>query len=292
MALKHSNLYYALFLFLSFLQILNSQNITCIQTEILPKVLDETSGIISLNQGLSFWTINDGGNDPILYEINSKSEILRRVVLKNATNIDWEDLTTDYKQYVYIADCGNNINRSEKHAIYQILISDLISKDSIFGKRIEITFDPIKPIKKRHLDIEAMCWVDQKLYLFTKNWSSWIKNKSIVYCYDTQIDSGHLNVHSIINLGWHFFAEQQITGACYDNESEHIFLISATSIYELPKIQLNKEKIKIKKRYGTFSFLSQKEAICSIGQDRFVITQEKNKQLRQKATIFEVLVNQ
>jgi len=94
MALKHSNLYYTLFLFLSFLQILGSQNITCIQTEILPKALDETSGIISLNQGLSFWTINDGGNDPILYEINSKSEILRRVLLKKSTTTGWEDLNT------------------------------------------------------------------------------------------------------------------------------------------------------------------------------------------------------
>ena len=163
MTLMQSNFYHTIFLFLSFLQILSSQNITCIQTEVLPNALDETSGIISLNQGLSFWTINDGGNDPILFEINSKSEILRRVVLKNASNIDWEDLTTDFEQYVYIADCGNNTNRSDKHAIYQILISDLITKDSISSKRIEITFDPIKPLKKRHLDIEAMCWVDHKL---------------------------------------------------------------------------------------------------------------------------------
>ena len=37
----------------------------------LPAELQESSGLLSLNSGITFWTHNDGGNDPVLYEIDT-----------------------------------------------------------------------------------------------------------------------------------------------------------------------------------------------------------------------------
>lgn len=76
----------------------------------------ESSGIVASRESPgAFWTINDGGNVPVLYAIDRTGRLLAEVPVA-ATNQDWEDLATDDQGRLYIADVGNN-QRSRREVI-------------------------------------------------------------------------------------------------------------------------------------------------------------------------------
>ena len=72
----------------------------------LPGILKETSGLVLINGQL--WTINDGGNPAGMYQVDTANgKILRTILIRNTTNVDWESITQDDSS-VYIGDFGNN----------------------------------------------------------------------------------------------------------------------------------------------------------------------------------------
>jgi hypothetical protein len=57
------------------------------------------------------WGVNDSGNEPLLHAIAPSGEVLGRVRVEGATEVDWEDLASfvhDGKSYLLIADVGDN----------------------------------------------------------------------------------------------------------------------------------------------------------------------------------------
>ena len=85
----------------------------------LSKKLDETSGLEIINKQLV--TINDSGNDPVLFYINESGNILDERKLNCCKNNDWESLAAD-SDYVYIADFGNNYDTRKNLSIIKIPI--------------------------------------------------------------------------------------------------------------------------------------------------------------------------
>lgn len=75
--------------------------------------LYEASGLVAsrTNKGM-LWTINDSGNDARLFLIDEKGNTVHYYWIKNAANIDWEDLaiyTDDAgRSKIYIGDIGDN----------------------------------------------------------------------------------------------------------------------------------------------------------------------------------------
>ena len=141
----------------------------------LPDEVHETSGIIFHDGYL--WTINDSGNDPILYAIDtSNAEIVQKVILPGIENTDWEAITQD-ADYIYIADNGNNFRSRSSYQLYAI------AKDSMSGKpyqqippakTFEFSFkkamlDSID-LSKSSIDSEAIIVQDGVFYFYTKDW--------------------------------------------------------------------------------------------------------------------------
>ena len=58
----------------------------------LPEIVTESSGLIFYNDSL-FITHNDSGDKPVLYVVNFKGKLVHQVVINNANNMDWEDIT-------------------------------------------------------------------------------------------------------------------------------------------------------------------------------------------------------
>ena len=54
--------------------------------------LKEISGI-EFDKHKRLWAINDGGNEPKLYRLNQDGSIAKEILVENAKNIDWEDMT-------------------------------------------------------------------------------------------------------------------------------------------------------------------------------------------------------
>src|SRR6056297_4303255 len=96
--------------FFGFWSVVLGQSSTLIQP--LNDAMSESSGLINI-QG-RFITHNDSGGESILYEIDTLSgEIARMVTVIGTENTDWEDLASD-DTYIYIGDFGNNAgNRTD-----------------------------------------------------------------------------------------------------------------------------------------------------------------------------------
>ena len=170
-------------------------NGTCVYTQVsvtptlkyvLPQILTENSGMIFWNNLL--WLHNDSGGDPALYGLDTLSNtIQRRVLIKDAINIDWEDIAQD-ETHIYVGDFGNNSNGARPNfKIYKIAkknILDTPGNTSVQAEIIKFKYDdqPQKqapvPGNTTNWDCEAMISYKNKLYLFTKQWKG---NKTVLY---------------------------------------------------------------------------------------------------------------
>ncbi|MEM7372406.1 MAG: hypothetical protein AAF587_27550 [Bacteroidota bacterium] len=133
----------------------------------------ETSGLIYWDDML--WTLNDSGDDPKLYQVDTQTgDVLRTVWIKGADNVDWEELAQD-SSYLYIGDIGNNNGDRQDLRIYKVSKSALIlsSVDSILAEGMIAYSYPeqtnFQPNNHHNFDCEGFISMGDSLYLFTKN---------------------------------------------------------------------------------------------------------------------------
>jgi len=138
----------------------------------LPSILKEASGTEITRNSDFIWLLNDGGNKPQLFGVDTLGTIKKQLDI-NAKNTDWEDLTSDKEGNLYIADFGNNASSRKDLSILKIKSSDLKSDSIINVERIEFKYPNQKkfPPKKKQLyfDSEALIHYNDSLYIFTKS---------------------------------------------------------------------------------------------------------------------------
>jgi hypothetical protein len=90
------------------------------------KILEEISGgdASSVNPG-HLWVHNDSGNDPELYLLDNKLNILLTCRLDMIENRDWEDIAVGPgpdpgKSYIYIGEIGDNLSQFNSKYIYRL----------------------------------------------------------------------------------------------------------------------------------------------------------------------------
>lgn len=137
--------------------------------------------------GSKLYAINDSGNSNDLFEVSpATGKVIRKIEVTNATNKDWEALTTDRQGNMYIGDFGNNSNKRKDLVVYRV------SKDQITAGSKKITAQKIEfklegqenfPPKKKNrtYDIEGFLHFRNSLYLFTKNRSKDFDGTTTVY---------------------------------------------------------------------------------------------------------------
>ncbi len=199
----------------------NFDSAEIIETVVLPKIVNETSGLEILNE--VFITHNDSGGDPSLYFFNLNGEITNSKKLEQESfweiyNNDWEDITAD-KDYIYIADTGNNFGTRDNLSIIKVKISDFSvdSKIDIFYSDQESFF----PSLKHKYDAEALLIIEDKLALFSKDRDSL---NTDLYLIDDTI-KGKQELSSIAK----FNVNTLITGGDYNIETGILALVSYSS---------------------------------------------------------------
>lgn len=183
----------------------------------LPDAVIETSGLAQ-NHGL-IWTLNDSGDAPVLYALNSDFKLQRRVLVSGAKNVDWEELAQD-DEFLYIADCGNNRANRIKLQIYKVRWSELLTSDSSVVAET-ITFEyadrsDFSSSKNHNYDCEALASVGNELWLFTKNRKD---QKTSLYRLDK-----HRAFQEIYPTG-SFDVGGLVTAADYDADSQTLVLL-------------------------------------------------------------------
>ncbi|MBC8320691.1 MAG: T9SS type A sorting domain-containing protein [Bacteroidetes bacterium] len=140
---------------------------------LLPPEIQESSGLAYFNEKL--WTINDSGGLPVIYAFDTiVGQIVQRIIVDNAINIDWESLATD-DDYIYIGDFGNNLGNRDDLAIYIVSKSDIPLEGDGTAGSTKITFiysdykGNTEKKKEHNFDCEAFIATNDSLYLFSKN---------------------------------------------------------------------------------------------------------------------------
>jgi hypothetical protein len=156
----------------SFLLLLSCQNFgQLILITDLPKDLKEVSGTEIVPKSDLIWMVNDGGNKPVLFGLNSNGKIIKEITIR-AKNYDWEDLASDEKGTIYIGDFGNNSNKRKNLSIIIVEQNELDEKkaevDEIeFEYPNQTAFPPKK--KEMYFDTEAFFYFNNFLYILTKS---------------------------------------------------------------------------------------------------------------------------
>ncbi len=269
------NLFTPLLLLFSLLA--NSQTTSWITN--LDNAVNETSGLILLNHRLI--THNDSGGEPALYEIDTASgQVLRKVIVQNATNVDWEDIAID-PSYIYIGDFGNNLGDRTDLKIYRVLISDYLnaSNDSILADIINFSYSNQSNFTSANMatnfDAEALVSISDSLYIFTKNWkNSWTN----VYGLSNQ--PGTYSIHKKDSLDVKGF----ITGATFNPHTQDFtllgynFLLSPFAVKVTGFSNGSFANATLQKHQLPFSssHSGQTEGICFINNDQYFVSAEES----------------
>ncbi|MCC6817134.1 MAG: SdiA-regulated domain-containing protein [Saprospiraceae bacterium] len=257
----------------------------------LDEKLHESSGLVYDNSSQSFWTIVDSDGQPKLYEIDTTCQILRTLIIKNAANIDWEEITLDSEGNLYIGDFGNNSNNRKDQRIYKIKKSDYKNSDEVSPEIIDFHYSdqtefPPEDINKNY-DMEAMIWLNHNIYLFSKNRT----NPFSGYTYQYRIpDSAGSYAASRIDSFYTgsgpslFF---WITGAAISPDFDQLCLLTHDKIWLFHP--LNKEKLFSSpvKRISLGHF-SQKEGVSYMASKTIFITDEYNSMIRNGGRLYRV----
>ena len=151
----------------------------------LPNEIKESSACEISKASDLVWTIEDQGNENLLFGFNKNGELIRKIRISNVENNDWEDLSSDDKGNLYIGDFGNNDNERQNLAIYKINAADLNKEEAEASEIVQFYYPEQKdfPPKKKDkvFDVESFLVFNNQFYLFTKNRSSDFDGTTSIY---------------------------------------------------------------------------------------------------------------
>ncbi len=242
-----------------------------LESIVLPKVINETSGLEILNE--VFLTHNDSGGEPSLYFFNLNGEIINSVKLDEESswqiyNIDWEDVAAD-EDYIFIADTGNNFGNRDNLNIIKVKTNDFSVDDKIdVAYKDQKTFIP-RP--KHKYDAEALFLIEDKIAILSKDRSNLFTD---LYLIDKESSSRQVleskvtyDVNSLITGGDYNEELRLLALVSYSSKgSQYLILFENFSLENLAEKKFRKIKIPIER--------AQIEAIKIIDNSTFWITSE------------------
>ena len=247
------------------------ENAVILETIVLPKVINETSGLEIINE--VFITHNDSGGEPSLYFFNLNGEIINSIKLEEESfweiyNNDWEDITAD-EDYIFIADTGNNFGNRDNLNIIKVRTSDF----SVESK-IDISYEDQQtflPRPKHKYDAEALFLIEDKIAVLSKDRSNLFTD---LYLIDKESNSKQAleskityNVNSLITGGDYNKDMSLLALVSYNSRgNQFLILFENFNLDNLAEKKFRKFKIPLER--------AQIEAIKIIDNNTFWITSE------------------
>jgi hypothetical protein len=239
--------------------------------EIAGLPLKEVSGMEYVNGAL--WVLQDSGDENRIYNITEDGKIAKEVMVANAKNVDWEDMTADKQGNLYIGDFGNNNNTRQDLTIYKLDANNFnkVAYKVTFNYPEQTEFPPKK--SNWIFDVESFFEHNGNFYLFTKNRSKGFDGTASVYKVPNK--AGH---HAAKLLGtietcrnYHTCA---LTSADISPDGTKAVLLSGGKIWLLTNFGADNFAACDMKEID-LNHYSQKEAICFKDNDTLLIADEK-----------------
>ena len=247
------------------------ENAVILETIVLPKIINETSGLEILDN--QFITHNDSGGEPSLYFFSQNGEIINSIKLEEESfweiyNNDWEDITAD-EDYIYIADTGNNFGNRDNLNIIKVKTTDF-SIDS----KIDISYkdqQTFLPRPKHKYDAEALFLIEDKIAVLSKDRDNLFTD---LYLIDKESNSKQVleskityNVNSLITGGDYNKDMGLLALVSYSSKgSQFLILFEDFNLETLAEKKFRKFKLPLER--------AQIEAIKIIDDKTFWITSE------------------
>ncbi|MEP0064107.1 hypothetical protein [Paraglaciecola sp.] len=253
---------------------------TFLQEYMLPAELKETSALFCSKNDTAF-TLNDSGNEPVIYEIDSKANIVNERLFK-VKNRDWEAITGD-GTHLYIGDIGNNSGNRKTLKIQEILENGTAHKPNTL--RFTYQNNPLKENKylNHDYDAEALVNVNESLYLFSKSWDT-----GTLFVYRLEKVNPTQSIKPIAEVNG---LPGVITGGDYDYENKR-FILVGYKVWGLgffsPFITILDEQLNLIKFFDLEGY-GQVEGVCVSPKGEVWFTQEssifsRNKLVKIKVT--------
>lgn len=199
----------------------------------LPTEIKESSGLVVESPNV-FWSHNDSGDKARLYQFDSTGILRRTIIVKNADNIDWEDITLDAaKRNFYIADFGNNGQNRRDLAVYKIVIppstTPFFQMDTITAEKIafnyedQTSFPPVDSLK--YFDAEALIATSDSIYVFTKDFDvTPYKGKTRIYRLPTQAGTHSARLVRVLDTDGAWKYNGAITSAALGSDGKMLLM--------------------------------------------------------------------
>ena len=238
----------------------------------LPAVAGESSGIAGSQHKNAFWTHNDSGGKPELYEIDLKGKLLSTKPIPDAKNSDWEDLAQDDQGTLYIGDFGNNDNTRRSLTIYKVPPGNAATEEITFNYANQKDFPPAR--EKFNFDCEAFFYHRNNLYLFSKNTSTASAADRFVRLYQLPAVKGNYAVTPFDSIQ----VDTQVTSADISPDGKMFALLTYGKIL---MFAVEHDTIDFKKPMGCFKFVrKQAEALLFINNTDMIVTNEQQEIFR------------
>lgn len=240
-----------------------------------PSRLHEVSGITYVN-GL-LWTLEDSGNEPKITALNDNGTAKQEIVFDSISNIDWEELTKDENQHLYIGDFGNNDNDRKDLSIYKVSAPDYnqVTEKITFHYPEQIDFPAKK--KKKFYDCEAFFYHKNYFYLFTKNRSKEFDGTTLIYKIPAKAGN-----HAAKLIGTYTtcgnYNSCVITGAAISPDAKKVVLLSHDRLWLFENFK-NDAFTTGTATMLKFDHYSQKESICFKDNATLLIADERSKKM-------------
>lgn len=244
----------------------------------LPKKLKEVSGIALSQDQKTIWAIEDAGNKNVVYAVDRTGNLIADVVVENAENNDWEDITRDNAGNLYIGDFGNNENDRRNLSILKLDLKEASQKSANVIQTTKFHYEGQNefPPKKSNLlyDCEAFVEKEGNFYLFTKNRSKGFDGTFLVFQIPNKEGDFEAKLVAKIKLEGSY-NDAAITSATINSKNQIVLLTHknvhlVSSFFEnnftgsfIQKISLNHN--------------SQKEAVVFLDDRSLLIADEKDK---------------
>ncbi|MCW3162680.1 hypothetical protein [Chryseobacterium oryctis] len=245
----------------------------------LPKKLKEVSGIALSQDKKTIWAIEDQGNKNVVYGLDMQGNQIADVLVTDAINNDWEDITKDEQGNLYLGDFGNNDNERQNLSILKIDLKNISQKNTKVLQTTKFRYEgqtEFPPKKSNWLyDCEAFVEMNGNFYLFTKNRSKGFDGTFLVFQIPNKEGDFEAKLIGKLKLNGKY-SDAAITSAAINSTKDKIVLLTHKNIHILSGFTANDfNSAKIEKI--ALEHNSQKEAVVFLDDKTLLIADEKDK---------------
>lgn len=244
----------------------------------LPKKLKEVSGITLSKDKNTIWAIEDQGNKNVIYGLDRQGNQIADVLVENAENHDWEDITKDAQGNIYIGDFGNNDNDRRNLSILKVDLKEASQKSTTVTQTTTFHYEgqtEFPPKKSNWLyDCEAFVEKDGYFYLFTKNRSKGFDGTFLVFRIPNKAGDFEAKLVGKLKLQGGY-SDAAITSAAINSAKDKIVLLNHKNVQILTGFSADDfSRTKIQK--VPLNHNSQKEAVVFLDDKTLLIADEKD----------------